>query len=468
MNGISENKGLLDRCSRIHLTGIGGIGMSGIAEYLHNMGYKITGSDSAPTNITSRLQNLGIKVFTGHSENNISDNTELLIYTPAIEPDNPEIVKAKRNKIHIIKRAQILGEIVNSLYLISVSGSHGKTTTTALIGKILIDAGLDPVIFAGGTLNYLNGSSSRIGNNNIAVVEADEYDRSFYFLKSDIIVVTNIEMDHSDIYRDINDVCKSFLQFCLKSREKAVLIGCSESENVMNVFENIKDRKKIFYGFGKQNDYCAGNPVLNEDNSEYVFFGEKIAVNLKGMHNILNSLAAIAVCKCLDIKNEIIFGTLKSFAGIDRRLQIKFTGDITIYDDYAHHPTEIRESFSAVNVKREGRIITVFQPHLYSRTKDFYREFAEALKNNDFLILADIYPAREEPIPGISSLLIEREFLKISENKVYYLKTFKEITDKLDKIIKSGDTIIFQGAGNITDLCNKYVEHHKSIFNNRK
>jgi len=465
LNNKSENIGLLRDVSRIHLIGIGGIGMSGIAEFFARKGYDVSGSDIILSEITKRLKDFGIKILEGHNESNILGDADLVIYTSAVKENNPEFIQAINNGKKLVKRSVMLGEIVNDMFLISVGGTHGKTTTTSMLAKALIDNGFDPTVFVGGSLDFLEGGSSRIGKSRYALVEADEYDRSFLTLKSDLIVITNIEMDHSDIYADEEDVLKGFIGFCNNRKPDSAIIGCGDDKNTLNVLALQSDCKKLFYGFNDSNNYIARNVSVSHGEFNYDVGNENVKLNVPGYHNVLNSLAVFAVCEHLKISSEAIIKSIESFHGVDRRLQIKYRGDIDIYDDYAHHPTEVKESLKAIKLIARGRVITVFQPHLYSRTKDFYKEFAAALAPNDILILAKIYPAREKEIKGISSELIMESFGNNSGKEIYYIDNFNDIISKLDDIKKSGDTIIFQGAGDITILCADYIKHIKSIKN---
>lgn len=462
MEGIDKGK-IFETVKKVYLIGIGGIGMSGIAEYLVKQDFEVLGSDITLTEITQRLEKLGVNVYKGHHENNLSDDTELVIYTSAVKEDNEEFKKAKRLKIKLMKRAEMLGHIVNDKYLIAVSGSHGKTTTTAMISKVLIDNDYDPTVFVGGSLDFLEGGSSRIGKSKYAVVEADEYDKSFLTLSSNLIVVTSIEKDHTDIYKSVEDLKENFKKFFDKRKTNSKIAGFGDDKNVTELLASYPESDKVFYGFGAGNDVKAEN--IKQDNGRIYFStqGVEVELNVPGNHNVLNSLAAMIVCNEVGIDMDSFKKSIKRFSGVQRRLQLKFDGKIKIYDDYAHHPTEVEASLKALRAIKPGRIITVFQPHLYSRTYDFYRKFAGVLTNSDVLILAKIYPAREKEIEGVSSKLIFDEFMKISDNDVCYLDEFEKIIHKLDEIVADGDLIVFQGAGDVTNLCDLYVKHFKSM-----
>ncbi|MBK6771406.1 MAG: UDP-N-acetylmuramate--L-alanine ligase [Ignavibacteria bacterium] len=450
-----NDKTIFGGAQKIHLTGIGGIGMSGIAEYLVKHNFRVTGSDMNLSPLTKKLENLGVKIFQGHSKNNLPDDTDLLIYTSAVKEDNEELAKASGLKIRKIKRAEALGNIVNHKFLIAVSGTHGKTTTSAMIAKVLIDNKFDPTVFVGGSLDFLDGNSSRSGKSEFAVAEADEYDRSFHQLKADIAVITNIEPDHLDIYRDIEDIKNSFRQFLSSCKKDSVIIACGDDENVREVLTDFKN--VIFYGFRERNDYVIKNINYENGKAGFMVNGEEIFLKVAGNHNILNSAAAFLAAKQLKISSDNFNSSMNDFHGVKRRLELKFENGIVIYDDYAHHPTEVKASLEAIRKMHSGKIITIFQPHLYTRTRDFYIEFGDAFRGTDILFLTKIYPARETEIEGVSSSLILNEFLK-SDKKGYYIENREELLSELSRIIQDGDILIFQGAGDITEMCDRFVK----------
>ena len=445
----------------IYFIGIGGIGMSGLAEYYLRNGYVVSGSDMTETHITQRLAGLGAKIHYGHSALNITPNIDTVVYTSAVKPDNPEMIKAEELGIRKVRRAEMLGEIVNDKYLIAVSGTHGKTTTTAMIGKLLVDSGLDPLIFVGGNVQLFDGGASRFGSGKYAVVEADEYDRSFLALRPNIAIVTNIDSDHLDIYKDLEDIKETFRQFCDRSKYGAYMIYCGDDENIKS-FMNTINREKISYGYDEKNylkivDYKAENDVLNFSilNSHRSY--DNVVLNMIGSHNALNSTACFAVSKVLEIPFDKYRESINSFRTVDRRLQLKFDANgVKVYDDYSHHPVEVTASLKGLKEMSTGRLRTVFQPHLFTRTRDFYNEFAQALAISDEVLLMDIYPAREKPIEGITSELILNEALNHNRN----MKLVHESRDILAWLIndlKPGDIIVFQGAGDVTNLCNEFV-----------
>jgi UDP-N-acetylmuramate--alanine ligase len=452
---------LLTKKNRIYFIGIGGIGMSGLAEYYLKNGFNVSGSDMTPSHITERLKGLGAKIHSGHSEMNLDPTIDTVVYTSAVKSDNPEFRRAKELGLRVIRRAEMLGEIVNDKYLIAVSGTHGKTTTTAMIGKLLVDAGLDPLIFVGGNVQLFDGGAYRFGRGDYAVVEADEYDRSFLALRPNAAVITNIDEDHLDIYKDLDDIKDTFKLFCDRSKYGAYMIYCGDDENIKS-FMNTINREKISYGFDEKNylkviNYQPADNILNFSILNSTGSYENIRLSMVGRHNALNSTACFAVSKVLGIPFEKFRESIRGFRTVDRRMQLKLdAGGVKVYDDYSHHPAEIKASLAGLKESNAGRLITVFQPHLYSRTKDFYRDFARELAIADEIILMDIYPAREKPIQGVTSELIYDEIKKIGGN-VSMISENDKITGKLINDMKPGDMIVFQGAGSITDLCNEFI-----------
>jgi UDP-N-acetylmuramate--alanine ligase len=453
---------VLGKAKKIHFIGIGGIGMSGLAEYFLKEGHYITGSDLQITAVTERLKKLGAKIFDGHSRENVSDDTELIVYTSALCMSNPELEKARELNIKTIKRAELLGEIVNSKYLIAVSGTHGKTTTTAMIAKLLIDEGLDPLVFIGGNVQFFNGGASRLGRGKYAVVEADEYDRSFLTLRPDIAVITNIDRDHMDIYKNLEEIKEAFKQFISNSKADLKIVYCGDDNNIESVLKAF-DCEKISYGFDSRNllrvqqyEIEKGYFYFSILNSENAY--DNIKINLIGKHNVLNSAACFAVSKLLGVDFRKFKQSINDFLPVNRRLQLKYDRNcIKIYDDYAHHPAEIKASLEGLReINGSKRIISVFQPHLFSRTKDFYKEFASSLSEADKIVLTEIYPAREEPIENITSELIFNELLILDAN-VRYFKNKKELIKQLAEIVKENDIIVFQGAGDITNICDEFI-----------
>ena len=454
---------------KIYFIGIGGIGMSGLAEYMLSENNIVYGSDSVSSVITDRLAEKGAIIYTKHDKNNITDDIELVVYSSAINSSNPEMIAAKEKNIRTIRRAELLGEIVNEMFLIAISGTHGKTSTTAMIAKMLIDAELDPTVFAGGAIDFLNNSPMRVGAGKIAVVEADEFDRSFLTLAPDVAIVNNIEEDHLDIYKDINDIKSGFTEFVNQSKPESIIIINGDDKNVLDIKKQILAEDITLFGMNSTDDVYASD-IEYFSTEEYTTAFNIISNNINrgrvylkvpGIHNIKNSLATYCVSEKLEIPFEIYFKSIADFNGVKRRLELVYKKGIKVYDDYAHHPTEIKNSLEGLRHISSGRIITVFQPHLYTRTRDFYKDFAESLALSDLLILTEIYPAREEKIEGVTSALIADEYFKVKGEKAIYENAPDKINLILKDIVRDGDTIVFQGAGSITLYCQNFV---KSLF----
>lgn len=459
---MANTKNMFEDIKKVHMIGIGGIGMSGIAEYLARKGHIVSGSDLSISPVTKRLEQFKVKIFKGHDESNVPEDADVIVYSAAVAEDNPEFQKAlSLNKV-LVKRAEALGDIVNNNFLIAVSGTHGKTTTTSIIAKVLIESKFDPTVFVGGNADFLNDGSSKIGKSNIAVVEADEYDRSFQKLTPDIIVITNIDPDHLDIYEGIEDIKNSFREFIKMSKPNSKVIACGDDDDVLEVISGITN--KATYGFKKSNDYVIENQGFEKNTTSYVINGDEIRLKILGRHNVLNSAAAYLVAREFKISDEGFNESLKTFHGVKRRLELKFNNGVRVYDDYAHHPAEIKASIDAVKKIRHERIVVVFQPHLYSRTRDFQKEFAESLAGADEIFIAKIYPAREKEIQGVSGRLILDELVKLNSH-AEYIEDKDMLLDELESIVKEGDLVLFQGAGDITEMCDKFSRKLKSKLN---
>lgn len=452
----------LKEIRNIHFIGAGGAGMSGLAEYFLSAGLKVTGSDLSNSSVTESLEKAGAIINIGHKKENLPADTDVVVYTSAVRNEyNPELEAARERGIRTVRRAEMLGEIVNEKFLIAISGTHGKTTTTAMTGKLLVDAGFDPLVFVGGNVSLFNGRSSRFGKGEFAVVEADEFDRSFLTLKPDVIIITNIEEDHLDIYGNLENLIETFKMFCNSSKSGVRIVYYGDDDNIKSFIDSVYG-EKISYGFGEGNrlkifDYKLINDKISFSVLDSGLPYDGITINLYGKHNALNTTACFAVAGLLNIDFRVFRDSVASFTTVERRLELKYEADgIKIYDDYAHHPTEIKASLSALREISSGKVISVFQPHLYSRTKDFYSEFAEALAFADEVVLLDIYPAREKPLEGVSSELILKELRKLNTQAVLF-HDFSELIDYLSGKIQSGVIIVFQGAGDITVACSTFV-----------
>lgn len=440
------------KVKNIHFVGIGGIGMSGIAEVLLNMGYCISGSDLNETEITKRLASLGAKVFFGHAPSNLG-NADVVITSTAVRDSNPEVIAAREKNIPVIPRAEMLAELLKMKFSIAVSGSHGKTTTTSMIATILAHGGLDPTIVLGGKLTA-TGSNARLGNGEYIVAEADESDGSFLKLSPTISVITNIDLEHLEYYRDIEEIKGAFLQFANSVPFYGSTILCFDDDNVAGVLPKIK-RKTITYGLTDGADYRAKDISYRGLSSTFALyyrcdFLEDISLNVPGIFNIYNAMAAVAVARELDMPVGEIRDGLKSYIGVHRRLEIKGeVNGIVVVDDYGHHPTEIRATLKAAREVWDRRIIVVFQPHRYTRTKALFDQFLTAFSDADALILADIYPASEKGIEGVHSSKLCHGIRERGHRDVTYISDFNRIVDRLLEIAQSTDVIITLGAGDI-------------------
>ena len=446
----------------IHFIGIGGIGMSGIAELLNNLGFKITGSDLVVSENVKRLETLGIEISIGHNANNLKD-AHAVVYSSAVSLNNPEILSAIKNSIPVIRRAEMLGELINlKRTSIAVAGTHGKTTTSSMIGTILEKSGYDPTLVVGGLVSNLN-TNVKLGTGEIIVVEADEFDRSFLALNPTIAIATNLEMEHTDCYKDINDIEEAFLQFCKSVPFYGTVILCADSEPLMKIMQEIK-KPITTYGLSVNSDYCAKNIQYSKNKSKYNLFHKnkdlgEIIINVPGKHNVLNSLASITLGMELDVPLGQLKSGINSYTGVRRRFEIKNnkTG-ILVVDDYAHHPTEVIETIRAAKKGWNRRLITIFQPHLFSRTKAFYKDFAKALNESDIIILTDIYPAREKPQKNISSKLIFNEIKKHNHKNLFFLDNIENMNPFLTNIVKRNDMVLTMGAGTIWRYGQKFYD----------
>jgi len=443
---------MLGKTRKIHFIGIGGIGMSGIAEFLHNQGLEITGSDMKKTELTAHLESIGIRIYEGHSPDNISD-ADVVVKSSAVKDDNPEICAAKALKIPVIRRAEMLAEITRMSFSIGISGTHGKTTTTSMTGMVLEAAGLDPTIIVGGKVKNF-GSNNVMGSGKYIVVEADEYDHSFLSLTPCIAGITNIDEDHLDCYRNLDDIKGAFIEYANKVPFFGCVIACLDDPGVQAVLPHI-NKKLITYGFSRQADVQAINIQMKDFAASYdVTYKSynlgRISMNVTGRHNIQNSLLAVAIGLELDIPFKSIQDGMSKFSGVYRRFELKGeAGQITVYDDYAHHPTEVKATLEGFKDSVQRRIVTLFQPHLYSRTRDLYENFGKAFFSCDCLILAPIYPARELPIPGVSSQLIADAAVQSGHHKVHLIQENEDIVQATISLLEPGDILITMGAGNI-------------------
>ncbi|MDW8108613.1 MAG: UDP-N-acetylmuramate--L-alanine ligase [Candidatus Kryptonium sp.] len=456
---------------KIHFVGIGGIGMSGIAEILIDQGFKVTGSDKQLSEITERLENLGAKIYQGHAPEHVEPDVDVVVYSSAVRMDNPEIQEALRRKIPVIRRAEMLAELMRLKYGIGIAGTHGKTTTTSMVGLILIEGGLDPTVIVGGVLRDLGGTNARLGHGNFIVVEADEFDRSFLQLTPTIAVITTLEPEHLDCYGSVEELKTAFVDFANKVPFYGFVVLCLDEPMIQDIIPRI-NKKIITYGLSAQADVQAVEPEFKERKSSYtlIYKGKnygRINLQVPGIHNIKNSLASITVGMELGIEFEKIKSAVEKFKGVYRRFEIRAeVNGIMVVDDYAHHPTEIKAVLQAAKDGWKRRVIAVFQPHLYTRTKDFYQEFGRSFFNADVCVITDVYPAREEPIEGVSGELIANSARSFGHKEVHYVQDKKQIPDYVLSLARTGDMIIFMGAGDITKICGDFIKKLNENFKN--
>ncbi|NWF51464.1 MAG: UDP-N-acetylmuramate--L-alanine ligase [Nitrospirae bacterium] len=450
---------MFERYKVIHFVGIGGIGMSGIAEVLHNLGYEVTGSDIRETETTNRLIALGIKIYIGHNADNI-DDAHVVVISSAVPEENPEVVEAKRRSIPVIRRAEMLAELARLKYSILVAGAHGKTTTTSLISAILAHAGFDPTVIIGGKLKA-TGSNARLGQGEFLVAEADESDGSFLKLSPTIAIATNIDREHMDFFKTMEAMKEAFISFLNKIPFYGVSIVCMENEYLRELLTSLH-RRYITYGFGSESEIYARNiqKGFMSINFEVVYKGKvmgRFNLPLVGEHNVLNCLAAIGVALELQIDLMSIKEALKNFGGIQRRFEFKGEAKgIKIFDDYGHHPTEIKAILKAAKEglfnNGDNRLFVLFQPHRYTRTKDLLYEFSSSFKDADTLILLDIYAAGEKPIEGINSAVLFERIKKSGHCKAVYISDKEEVIRHIISQIRKGDMLLTLGAGDVWKL----------------
>lgn len=441
----------------IHFIGIGGISMSGLAEILLGAGFTVSGSDTKPSDLTAHLENMGAKIFYGQCAENISSTYSCVVYTAAIHTDNPEYTRCVELNLPMLSRAQLLGQIMkNYKTAIAVSGTHGKTTTTSMISSVLLAAQADPTISVGGILEAIGGNI-RVGKSDTFITEACEYTNSFLSFYPTMSIILNIEEDHMDFFKDLDDIMNSFHLFAKRLPEDGVLIINKEIKNYEAVTEDLSC-KVITYGMDASCDYYAENISYNTQacgQFDVMYHGEclgHISLNVTGKHNVSNALSAIAAGRYLNIPMEQIRSGLSGFTGTNRRFQYRGTlNGVTIIDDYAHHPTEIRATLEAAKNYPHREIWCVFQPHTYTRTKAFLKDFAAALSLADHVVLADIYAARETDTLGISSLTLQREIEALGL-ECHYFPDFVEIQDFLKSHCIHGDLLITMGAGDVVNI----------------
>jgi len=452
---------MFKRIKHIHFVGIGGIGMSGIAEVLHNLGYDVTGSDLKESENTKHLKELGIGIFIGHAASNV-EKADVVVRSSAVGSENIELTEARKRFIPIIPRAEMLAELMRMKYGVAVAGTHGKTTTTSMIAAVLAKGGLDPTIVIGGRVNSLN-SNAKLGKGEFLVAEADESDGSFLKLSPTIAVVTTVDAEHLDFYQDLDEIKEVFLQFINKVPFYGSAILCFDQEPIRNLLPRV-EKRVIGYALSSQADLSAQGIILEGMGSRFtVLFKEKpmgrLTLQVPGRHNISNALAAIAVGLELEVPFPLIRSALEEFTGVARRFQVKGTArGVMVIDDYAHHPAEIKATLDAAKDGFNKRVVAVFQPHRYTRTKALLSEFAQAFSRADCLIVTEIYPAGEPPIPGISGRQIAEGVKAEGHPGVAFVAEKEEIPALLLKTMQPGDLILTMGAGDIWKVADEFLK----------
>jgi UDP-N-acetylmuramate--alanine ligase len=462
------------KIQRIHFVGIGGIGMSGIAEVLLNLGYKISGSDLKNSSVTQRLAGLGATIFEGHAAENIA-GAEVVVTTSAATPDNPEVVEAHKLHIPVIPRAEMLAELMRLKYGIAIAGMHGKTTTTSMVAAVLAAGGLDPTVVVGGSVDAM-GSNARLGRSEYMVAEADESDRSFLKLSPVLAVVTNIDREHMDCYRNMRDVKRAFLDFMDRVPFYGVVVVCNDDPQLRRLFPQIR-RRTVTYGTRRGSDFhvklgkSALEPSVESSdrrpvNYFHVIYGERdlgeFRLHVPGVHNVLNATAAIAVGIGLDIQADDIRMALEKFRGVDRRFQLRGkAAGVSVIDDYGHHPTEIRATLAAARQCGFDKIHVIFQPHRYTRTRDLLDQFATAFKDCDSLFVLDIYAASEPAIEGITGELLSGRISNEGRAAIY-VASFADAVASAVAAAQPGDMILTLGAGSVSQLGPMILEKLKA------
>ena len=458
------------KIQRVHFVGIGGIGMSGIAEVLLNLGYKVSGSDLRNSPVTERLTALGASVFEGHRAENIS-GAEVVVTSSAIAQQNPEVVEAHRLHIPVIQRAEMLAELMRLKYGIAIAGMHGKTTTTSMVAAVLAAGGLDPTVVVGGRVGAM-GSNARVGKSRYLVAEADESDRSFLKLSPILSVVTNIDREHMDCYRNMRDVKRTFLEFMGRVPFYGMIVACNDDPLLRRLIPEVQ-RRTVTYGTKRGSDFwikigptrLAGSAqalaTKDEDGHPLSRFrvsyrgkdlGE-FTLHVPGVHNILNATAAIAVGVGLDVELEAVRAGLDQFRGVDRRFQLRGrVAGVSVIDDYGHHPTEIKATLAAARQCGFRKIHVVFQPHRYTRTRDLIEEFTTAFADADSLFVLDIYAASEKPIEGISGETLAGAIREKGGRSAEYMSSFVDAVSAVAAVAQEDDMILTLGAGSVSQL----------------
>jgi len=452
---------MFKKIKHIHFVGIGGIGMSGIAEVLLNLGYRVSGSDMKESDTTERLRKLGGEIFIGHRSENITE-PHVVVISSAVKNDNVEVIAAREKQVPVIPRAEMLAELMRLKYGIAIAGAHGKTTTTSMVATVLAAGGIDPTVVIGGKLNSI-GTNAKLGQGEFLVAEADESDGSFLKLSPTIAVVTTIDEEHLDYYKDIHEIKAAFLAFINKVPFYGVAVLCLDQPHIQELLPLVQKRYQT-YGMSSQADYQARDVSLKPLGSRFkvLHHGQDLGwfeLSVPGVHNINNSIAAIAVARELEVDLETIRKALKEFSGVQRRFTIKGEVDgIIVVDDYGHHPTEVRATLAAAAAGMERRVVVVFQPHRYTRTQHLLKDFFTAFNEADKLVIMDIYAAGEKPIPGVSGEALAEGVKKYGHKDVVYIPEREKIVEHMAAVLKKGDLMITLGAGDVWKLGEQVLE----------
>ncbi len=450
-----------DKVKHIHMVGIGGSGMSGIAEVLLNLGYAVSGSDISESGAVEQLRRAGARIFIGHDANNLED-AEVVVKSTAIDEHNPELLRAREKNIPIIPRAEMLAELMRLKTGIAVAGTHGKTSTTSFLGTIFKEAGLDPTVIIGGRLNSY-GSNALPGRGEFLIAEADESDKTFLCLFPIMNVVTNVDADHLDHYRDLEEIKDSFVQFMNAVPFYGINVVCGDDPGVADLIPRVK-RPLLTYGFGPENRLRAKN-VSAVAGSEFDVYldGEKwsrVRLAQPGRHNVLNALAAVGIAVEAGLPREKIVSGLEMFGGVGRRFEIKGEKNgVTVIDDYGHHPTEIRATLETGRQCYPGRrLVVLFQPHRFTRTQALFGDFCSIFRDVDRLLLTEIYPASEDPIPGVNGLSLSQGIKQVSRTEVEFVQDFEAAFNALPGILQPGDVFITLGAGSVWRVGERFLK----------
>ncbi len=455
------------RVRHVHFIGVGGIGMSGLAEILRTLGFDVSGSDMKEGETTRRLARLGVRIDIGHAAENVR-GADVIVYSSAIRESNPEMLASRAAQIPVITRAEMLAELMRVKYGVAIAGSHGKTTTTSLVATLLRAAGFDPTVVVGGRMEAL-GTNARLGAGDLLVAEADESDGSFLRLTPTVAVVTNIDPEHLDFYGTHQNIKDAFVTFIEKVPFYGLAVLCLDHPAVQDLLPRVR-RRHVTYGLSPQADYSARALSHRGTTSSFVAYRRReplgeFELRMPGRHNVLNALAAIAVGDELEVPLDEMKEALATFGGVARRFSVVAeVGGVTLVDDYGHHPAEIQATLTAARGAFTGRVIVAFQPHRYSRTQDLFDDFVRAFNDADHVLVTDVYPAGEVPIPGVDSEALVRAIREHGHQQVRYVRDRAELASEIERLAAPGDGVIALGAGDI----NRVLPHVRAALESRK